>query len=152
VLENHAEALNAVCNATLKNITDINTCATDISANQSKITSVDKSINDLDKRVQENESVLENHHEALNAVCNATLRNISDINTCAANITANQTKITTVETRLETKFDSCESLINEYIAKTDAVLKNHYDALLTLCQKHGMVDSNPNDGSNVTPK
>ena len=40
----------------------------------------------------------------------------------------------------------------EYIAKTDAVLKNHYDALIELCEKHGMVDSNTNDGSNITPK
>ena len=72
------------------------------------------------------DSVLENHAEALNAVCNATLKNITDIRT------------------VNTKID-------EYIAKTDAILKNHYDALLLLCQKHGMVDSNTNDGDKVTP-
>ena len=72
------------------------------------------------------DSVLENHAEALNAVCNATLKNITDISTMNAKI-------------------------NEYIAKTDAILKNHYDALLLLCQKHGMVDTNTDDGANVSP-
>ena len=84
--------------------------------------------------ISTHQEVLENHTEALNAVCSATLVNIT-------NISANSTKINTVE-----------SIINEYIAKTDAVLKNHYDALLELCEKHGMVDSNTGDGSNVSPK
>ena len=84
--------------------------------------------------VNEHQEVLENHTEALNAVCNATLVNINDI-------TSNNTKINTVE-----------SIINEYISKTDAVLKNHYDALIILCQKHGMVDSNGNDGSSISPQ
>ena len=79
-------------------------------------------------------TVLENHSEALNAVCGATLVNITDI-------AANNSKITTVET-----------LINDYIAKTDAVLKNHYDALLELCQKHGMIDGTENDGSKISPE
>ena len=48
--------------------------------------------------------------------------------------------------------DDVETLINNYIAKTDAVLKNHYDALLILCQKHGMVDKNNNDEPNITPE
>ena len=74
------------------------------------------------------DNVLENHGEALNAVCNATLKNITDIST-------NHTKI-----------NSVESIINEYIAKTDAVLKNHYDALLLLCEKHGMVGDESPDG------
>ncbi len=87
------------------------------------------------------ENVLENHTEALNAVCNATLRNITDINTNNSNISENETKI-----------NSVESIINTYIAKTDAVLKNHYDAILLLCQKHGMVDSNENDEENITPE
>jgi DNA repair ATPase RecN len=87
------------------------------------------------------ENVLENHAEALNAVCNATLRNITDINTNSSNISENETKI-----------NSVESIINTYIAKTDAVLKNHYDAILLLCQKHGMIDSNENDEENITPE
>ena len=76
---------------------------------------------------------LENHYEALDAVCNATLRNIGSIS-------ANATKIT-----------SMEEQISAYIAKTDAVLKNHYDALLALCEKHGMVDSNTGDGDKISP-
>ena len=44
-----------------------------------------------------------------------------------------------------------ENALNEYIAKTDAVLKNHYDAILLLCQKHGMVDGDTNDGDKVSP-
>ena len=38
------------------------------------------------------------------------------------------------------------------ITEIETILKNHYDALLVLCQKHGMIDSNTNDGSNITPK
>ena len=80
------------------------------------------------------EAVLENHTEALNAVCNATLRNITDIS-------SNRTKIT-----------AFESALNEYVAKTDAVLKNHYDAILLLCQKHGMIDGDGDEGNNITPQ
>ena len=80
------------------------------------------------------EAVLENHTEALNAVCNATLRNITDIS-------SNRTKIT-----------AFESALNEYVAKTDAVLKNHYDAILLLCQKHGMIDGDGDEGNNITPE
>ena len=77
--------------------------------------------------------VLDNHYEALNAVCHATLININ-------NIEENKTKIT-----------SMENVLNEYIAKTDAILKNHYDALLVLCEKHGMVDGDGDAGNNITP-
>ena len=80
------------------------------------------------------DNVLENHGEALNAVCNATLKNITDISTN------------------ETKINSVESIINEYITKTDAVLKNHYDALLLLCEKHGMVDGDGDAGNNISPQ
>ena len=82
----------------------------------------------------EMDAVLENHGEALNAVCNATLKNITDIATVNA------------------KTISVEGIINEYIAKTDAVLKNHYDALLLLCEKHGMVDGDGDAGSNISPQ
>ena len=124
VLENHTEALNAVCNATLVNINNIGENAT-------KISNVESIIN---TSLTNHQEILENHSEALNAVCSATLVNIT-------NISANSTKINTVE-----------SIINEYIAKTDAVLKNHYDALLELCEKHGMVDSNTGDGDQITPR
>ena len=44
-----------------------------------------------------------------------------------------------------------EAALNEYVAKTDAVLKNHYDAILLLCQKHGMVDGDGDEGNNISP-
>ena len=63
--------------------------------------------------------------------------------------------LTEVNTKLDsqdTKINSVEEIINTYIAKTDAIIKNHYDALLILCQKHGMVDKNTEDGNNITPE
>ena len=39
-----------------------------------------------------------------------------------------------------------------YVAIYVAVLKNHYDAILMLCEKHGMVDSNTGDGDKVSPE
>ena len=53
---------------------------------------------------------------------------------------------------VETKINAFETTLNNYITKTDAVLKNHYDAILLLCQKHGMIDSNENDEENITPE
>lgn len=94
---------------------------------------LDNLSNSLQTNISETNTVLENHAEALNAVCNATLINITDIETNA------------------TKINSVESIINEYIAKTDAVLKNHYNALLLLCEKHGMVDGDGDGASNITP-
>ena len=94
---------------------------------------IDNSIASLDKRIGNNEIVLENHYEALTAVCGATLKNITDI-------ADNGTKITTFEQAL-----------NDYVAKTDAVLKNHYEAILLLCQKHGMVDGDGDEGNNISP-
>ena len=41
--------------------------------------------------------------------------------------------------------------LNEYITKTDAILKNHYDALLLLCKEHEMIDSDGTDGNKITP-
>ena len=95
---------------------------------------IDNSIASLDKRIGNNEIVLENHYEALTAVCGATLKNITDI-------ADNGTKIT-----------SLEAALNDYVAKTDAVLKNHYEAILLLCQKHGMVDGDGTDGDNISPQ
>jgi hypothetical protein len=92
------------------------------------------SMNKLENTVSEHSTVLENHSEALNAVCNATLRNITDISVH------------------ETKINSVSDNLNEYIAKTDAILKNHYEALLLLCEKHGMIDSDGTDGDKVSPE
>ena len=115
-------------------------------------------INELTARLNELSTeaatVHENHYEALSAVCNATLINITDINTLKTGL-QNTHAITTDNsidiTSNTTKITGLQAAVNEYIAKTDAVLKNHYDALLLLCQKHGMVDSNDSDGTNITP-
>ena len=49
------------------------------------------------------------------------------------------------------KINALTASLNEYITKTDAILKNHYDALIELCDKHGMIDSKDDDGNNITP-
>jgi hypothetical protein len=96
-------------------------------------TTMDNSIASIGKRVDNHDIILENHYEALTAVCGATLLNITDI-------ADNSTKITTFEQAL-----------HDYVAKTDAVLKNHYEAILLLCQKHGMVDGDGDEGNNISP-
>ena len=40
----------------------------------------------------------------------------------------------------DAKINALTAKLDEYISKTDAVLKNHYDVLMELCEKHGMVD------------
>ena len=97
-----------------------------------------------------------------------TLRNIStqgDLSVKGTNILS---KITELETGIQSNTDSIKnnsgalsdlySFVSERInelyehkSKTDAILKNHYDALMLLLEKHDMVDSNTGDGSNVTP-
>ena len=72
-------------------------------------------------------NVLENHNERITA---------NDIAVVAA----------------EAKITQMQVAFNEYVTKTDAVMKNHYDALLMLCEKHGMVDSNTGDGDKVSPE
>ena len=60
--------------------------------------------------------------------------------------------------------DTLESVVNnhatkdhvheEYAAKIneiEAVLQNHYQALILLLEKHELVDTNPDDGTNVSP-
>ena len=44
------------------------------------------------------------------------------------------------------------SALDVKINNVETILKNHYDAILLLCQQHGLVDSNTNDGDKVTPK
>ena len=132
-LTNQSQTIKSLSNSMSKNTSDIST--------------MDTKINSLDSRVEDNENVLANHYEALDAVCNATLTNISDIKRNTNAITA----CGDVINENMTKINSVETIINSYIEKTDAVLKNHYDALLLLCQKHGMVDSNTNDGDNISP-
>ncbi len=78
----------------------------------------------------------------------------SELDALSTTVTGQDTRIT--ENAIDiasnlTKITGLMATMNDYIAKTDAVLKNHYDALLLLCQKHGMVDSDGADGDRVTP-
>ena len=76
---------------------------------------------------------------------------LNDVLIGSYSIAAGKWSFETDTTAVETKIDSVEDIINQYIAKTDAVLKNHYDAILLLCQKHGMVDGDGDEGSNISP-
>ena len=51
-------------------------------------------------------------------------------------------------THTETHVTNIKTKINEI----ETILKNHYDALMLLLEKHDMVDTNTGDGSNVTPQ
>ena len=144
VLENHTEALTAVCHATLVNINDLKETNTKVSAVETRI---DEHIPQSNASITSHQEVLENHTEALTAVCHATLVNINDIAAQARGLQDVSLELTETNTKITT----VESIINDYIAKTNAVLKNHYDALLALCEKHGMVDSNTGDGDQITP-
>ena len=130
--------------------------------------------------ISSNQEILENHTEALNAVCNATLRNINDIknhthtsfdNNVLINgwLTVNNSATITGAVTIDKWFTTRSGVdlggnttiagdltvkgtnILSKLTEIENILKNHYDALLILCQKHGMVDSNTGDGSNVTP-
>ena len=50
----------------------------------------------------------------------------------------------------DSKINALTAKLDEYISKADAVLKNHYDVLIELCQKHDMIDTDTNDGSKIT--
>ena len=69
-------------------------------------------------------------------------------------IVNNDTKITAVVAKvsaIETNMSQLSAQLNEYITKTDAIMKNHYEALRLLCEEHGMIDSNAEDGDKITP-
>ena len=66
-------------------------------------------------------------------------------------ISKNTDDISSLSSNVNSLNNVCNSTLSK-ITEIENILKNHYDALLILCQKHGMVDSNTGDGSNVTPK
>jgi hypothetical protein len=59
----------------------------------------------------------------------------------ASNVWVPTSKLTVGNLNITTKINDIEN-----------ILKNHYQALLTLCQEHGMVDSNTSDGNKITPE
>ena len=76
----------------------------------------------------------------------------------SVDIATNSAKITAVQDALNTHtHDEYATVVETADLKTkitemEAVLQNHYDALMLLLDKHDMVDSNPGDGSSVTPQ
>ena len=76
---------------------------------------------------------------------------LNDVLIGSYSIAAGKWSFETDTSAVETKITNVESIINQYIAKTDAVLKNHYEAILLLCQKHGMIDGDGDAGNNITP-
>ena len=80
--------------------------------------------------------------------------NLSEISSGIGSITElnNRVQENSIDIASEAaKITGLMATVTEYMAKTDAVMKNHYDALLALCEKHGMVDSNTGDGDQITP-
>ena len=76
---------------------------------------------------------------------------LNDVLIGSYSIAAGKWSFETDTSEMETKINSVEDIINQYVAKTDAVLKNHYDAILLLCREHGMVDGDGDGASNITP-
>ena len=99
------------------------------------------------------------HNWILGGVNLAEISNVggvqSELDALSTTVTSHDARITenTIDIAANlTKITGLMATMNEYIAKTDAVMKNHYDALLLLCQKHGMVDSDGTDGDKVSPE
>ena len=160
ILENHTDALNAVCNATLVNINDINTIANTVNEHDGLIRANSVDITAESARITAVQDALNNHtHTSFNnnVLINGWLT-VDNSTTIKGAVTVDKwltTKSgvdlggnTTIAGDLSVKGTNILSKITEL----ENILKNHYDALLILCQKHGMVDSNTSDGSNVTPK
>ena len=130
--------------------------------------------------ISSNQEILENHTEALNAVCNATLVNINDIKNHTHTSFDNNVLIngwltvdnsTTIKgaitvdkwltTRSGVDLGGNTTIAGDLtikgtniltkISEIESILKNHYDALIELCEKHGMVDSNTGDGASISP-
>ena len=141
ILENHTEALNAVCNATLRNINDIKNhthTSFDNNLTVNGVLSVSDTMNvgKCQLQAQSDNYAAFNMNGVKWLSCNTDNDNmICYKNFCVAGtLIANDMNIASKITEMEN------------------ILKNHYDALMVLCEKHGMVDSNTGDGSNVSPK
>ena len=56
----------------------------------------------------------------------------------------------TVKIPITTVVKENKSNVDAKIKELETVLKNHYDALILLLEKHDMVDTDTSDGSNVS--
>lgn len=120
------------------------------------------SAGDYDSRITENTTKIAECVENLSTTTSSITAHDSRITENTTKIAENTTKIAectdailmmggTYET-LNQRVMSMHSAFGDYITNTDKILKNHYDALLMLCQEHGMIDSNTSDGNKITPQ
>ena len=159
VLENHTEALNAVCNATLVNISDIAAVQDAVDNHSHETINNNLSVNGtltVGSKIYTNSRI--------RLTDGADKKYVEIVNQGGGNLNAilfspsnkEEKKITLLDvngnTSLPGELNVNGTNVLAKITEMETILKNHYDALLVLCQKHGMVDSNTNDGSNVTPK
>ena len=160
VLENHTEALNAVCNATLVNINDINTIANTVNEHDGLIRANSVDITAESARITAVQDALNNHtHTSFNnnVLINGWLT-VDNSTTIKGAITVDKWLTTRSGVDLGGNTPIAGDLtikgtnILTKISEIESILKNHYDALIELCEKHGMVDSNTGDGSNISPK
>ena len=157
VLENHGEALNAVRNATLKNTTDIanhthETLDNDLSVNgtiKSNQLCCDTITFDT---VNENTGKCSINGTEIWRIQKNSWMYIYQILSLSKSLIVDENA--TVRKNLNVK----ESLtlngwdVETKINEIENILKNHYDALALLCEKHGMIDSNTSDGDKISPQ
>ena len=129
LLANYTKSTNnwSFGGVSLDNIPNVSAVNTEINNLKIADSNINLSLNEHETKINNQQEILENHTEALNAVCNATLVNINDI-----------------KNHTHTSFDNNLTVngvnILTKISEIESILKNHYDALIELCEKHGMVD------------
>ena len=85
-------------------------------------------------------------------VLDSKLDNVcSDIKNLETKVDESTTNVSSIIVEIE----SLQANLNTFITETNAILKNHFDALVELCQEHNMIDStkglSDNSDSNIIP-
>ena len=146
LLANYTKSTNnwSFGGVSLDNIPNVSAVNTEINNLKIADSNINLSLNEHETKINNQQEILENHTEALNAVCNATLVNINDIKNHTHTSFDNNVLIngwltvsnSTIAGDLTVKGTNILTKISEI----ESILKNHYDALIELCEKHGMVD------------
>ena len=158
LLANYTKSTNnwSFGGVSLDNIPNVSAVNTEINNLKIADSNINLSLNEHETKLNNQQEILENHTEALSAVCNATLVNINDIKNHTHTSFDNNVLIngaitvdkwfttrsgvdlggnTTIAGDLTVKGTNILTKISEI----ESILKNHYDALIELCEKHGMV-------------
>ena len=145
LLANYTKSTNnwSFGGVSLNNIPNVSAVNTEINNLKIADSNINLSLNEHETKINNQQEILENHTEALNAVCNATLVNINDIKNHTHTSFDNNVLIngwltvsnSTIAGDLTVKGTNILTKISEI----ESILKNHYDALIELCEKHGMV-------------